>query len=431
MSTAPELSATRRITSGGRFSQLAERLRYPLAVYLLSRVLYLLVALADLFIRNGRLGPELRNWDGKWYVLLAEHGYPHTIPHVYGPGGWSTLGFEPLYSMLMWLGGEAFPRGVEAWGVVISLVCGAIATVEIATLAQRWWGPVASRRGVLFFCFFPGTIVFSMTYTEGLTLALVAGALLCLEDRRWLGAGLLAGAATAVEPVAFAIIPACAAVALREIWVRGSRDGARGLAAVAHGLADRQARRSLWAPILSPWGAVGFAIFLWSWVGSPLANYQAQRIAWGEHSSILAIYIQVRTFVEEFTNWQGWHNVNLNLPAGFLGAAFMVWALHELWIYRRGLPVADAGAVAAAPPRALLGTGVSLGAWVWTVCVAVLVVTSDKTPPNPRMLICAFPLLMAFAAPRSGRRQTVLLTVTLVLLVGMSIGTFVGGGLRP
>jgi hypothetical protein len=440
MSTAPELQSRGAVFTRGRFPEIAEQWRYPLAVYVVSRVLYLAIAVLDIWLRNWPLNKALRQWDGKWYVLLAHNGYPHTLPTHYND--WSTLGFEPLYSMLMWLGGVILPRGAETSGVLISLVCGAIATIEMSILAERWWGRAASRRGVLFFCFFPGTIVFSMVYSEGLTLALIAGAMLCLEDRRWIAGGLLAGLATALEPVAFAIIPACAAVSLRELWRSGGgqapaqrtlQDAARWArhapgAAVA-GLRDPEARRSLWAPVLSPVGAIGFGIFLWFWVGTPLANYKAQKIAWGESSSILAVYIQTRTFVNEFLHWKGLGNINLNLPAGFLGAFFMVWALWNLWKLRDGLPSVKLTAEGAG--TALVGRGVSMVAVIWTIFVCALTLTSDKTPPNPRMLIVAFPLLFAVAAPRSGRSQKILLGISVILLIAMSIGTFADGSLRP
>jgi hypothetical protein len=426
MSTAPELQRLETDAGQGRFTAISERLRYPLAVYLVSRVLYLAVAVADVFLRNGKLGLELRNWDGKWFTKLAENGYPHTLPTVYGNNphhGYSTLGFEPLYSMLMWAGGQVLPKGVEPAGLLISLVCGGIATVEISVLAERWWGHDASRRGILFFCFFPGTIVFSMVYAEGLSLALIAGALLCLEDRRWVLAGLLAGTATAVEPVALAIIPACGVVSLRELWRHGWRDGG--------------ARRSLWAPVLSVVGAAGTGIFMWFWTGTPLAVDKAQRIAWGEKSSPYAVWYQIKDFFKnEIFSWHGWSNVNLNLPAGFLGAVFLLWGLRRLWKVRRGLPIGTSTASTEFADRtfngvSLQGAGVPLAAFVYTGFVAVLALTSDNTPPNPRMLVCAFPVLMAVAAPFSGRKQKVLLVISLTLLVAMSIGTFVAGGLRP
>ena len=230
------------------------------------------------------------------------------------------------------------------------------------------------------------------------------------------------------------------------------------------------ARRALWAPLLSPVGAGAFAVFLWFWVGTPTGNYTAQRVAWGEKSSVLAVFIQARTFVREFIHWHGWANVNLNLPTGFLGAALLIWGIRQMWLYRRGLVAAVPASSVASSTHGLAvgsggvtvrsggavtldsdavsggahptvgadgagadggGRGISLGAWVWTIGVAVLTLTSDKTPPNPRMLLCAFPVLVAIAAPRTGRRQRILLGISGILLVAMSIGTFAGGGLRP
>jgi hypothetical protein len=410
----PELPRPRLAAEQSTFTAIADRWRFPLAVYLASRVLYLLVAIADIFIRNEALGRELRNWDGKWYVLLGQYGYPHTLPTTYGAKGWSTLGFEPLYSMLMWVGGQVSPNGVEPAGLLVSLVGGAVATVEISVLAERWWGREASRRGVLFFCFFPGTIVFSMVYSEGLTLALIAGAMLCLDDRRWIAAGLLAGAAPAVEPVAFAIIPAFGVVFLRELWRNGWR--------------DREAWRSAWAPVLSVWGAAGVGLFMWFWTGTPTAVFRTQRIAWGEKSSPYAVWYQIHNFVvnEIF----GHNQINLNLPAGILGAGFMLWGMWWLWKLRKGLALEGFGD-GISDAALLQGRGVPLAVLVYTFFVFLETFTSDNTPPNPRMLVCAFPLLFAFAAPRTGRKQKWTLAITVVLLIAMSIGTFAGGGLRP
>ena len=49
----------------------------------------------------------------------------------------------------------------------------------------------------MIFCLFPGSIVFSMVYAEGLLIPLAAGCILALQRRRWVMAGALAGLATA------------------------------------------------------------------------------------------------------------------------------------------------------------------------------------------------------------------------------------------
>ena len=130
----------------------------------------------------------------------------------------------------------------------------------IGQLAEEWWGEPAARRAILFWCFFPGTIVFSMVYTRGPDAdARRRVQCSCCSASAGCGAGLLRGFSTAIAPVALAAVPMCAVAAWQEIRARGWD--------------DREARRSLIAPILSPLGAIGFGIFLWFWAGTPFADY--------------------------------------------------------------------------------------------------------------------------------------------------------------
>jgi hypothetical protein len=434
--TAP--SAQGSVTARLR-SPALRRLRWPVGVYLISRVVYLVIAVIDVHIRTSVAKPAhlwhaLRQWDGVWYVRLAAHGYPHKLPppHIPIDTHFSTLGFEPLYSILMWLGAHAVTHldpsngyPYEKVGLIIALVCGGVATVLMGRLAERWWGPRAGRLSVLFICLFPGSIVFSMVYSEGLMLMLVAGCLLALEDRRWLLAGVLAGFATAIEPPALAIVPACAVVAVLELRREGWA-----------------AWRAILAPLLAPAGAVAVGIYLWSWVGTPFATYIAQRRAWGEGGTpFLGLFKAVKTFAHEIRIFRNFHHtpLDMNLPVGVLGACVLVFALYVMWHMRGGA----ADRVVSAPFGGVLdrvigtvgegvGTGVSIGAWVWTAGVAYLSLSSAQTPPNPRLLLCAFPATLALVVgQRSKRALWIVLGITAVLMVAMSIDTFVGNGLRP
>ncbi len=376
------------------------RWRYPLLVFLLTRALYMVIAVIDHFVRTGAnglpftFGHELSNWDGGWYLRTAIHGYAHQLDL----SSWNTLGFMPLYPLMMWTLSHALAISDVLSGMIIATLGGAVATVLIARLVARWWGEQAVRPSLLLFCLFPGTIVFSMVYTEGLLLALVAGCLLALEDRRWVLAGVLAGFATAVEPVAVAIIPACAAATLVEIRRRG--------------WGDRQARRSLWAPLLAPLGAVGFAIFLWAWTGTPLASYETQRYDWHETTTPLALPRAIVTLCKQALGLESppHPNVDLNLVVAMIGTAFLVWGLRYLWRSRKL---------------------VSIPALVWTAGVALMTLTSNSTPPNARMLLCAFPVIVVIGAHLRGRAYARLLGASTVLLVAMGMVTFVSTGLRP
>jgi hypothetical protein len=381
--------APRRLWHFDRLAVALERLRWPFAIYLSSRILYLVVALVNSPLRGWSVRRELSNWDGLWYWRLAGMGYPDHVAHIQ-----TTQGFFPLYPMQMWLVQHTLWCSIILAGLLISGVGGFVATVLIQRLSAGWWGEEASRRAVVLFCFFPGSVVFSMVYSEGTLIPLIAGCLLALERRRWLLAGVLAAFATAVGPTAVPIILACAAAALIEIRRRGWR--------------DREARKALIAPLLAPVGIVAFGAFLWAWTGSPFATYYAQHHEWSEKTNPLALVTLVMRLADQV--FPSFHDVNLNYVVGLVGAAFLILGLVLL---------------AKTRPR------ISAPALVWTFGVAFLAITSENVPPNPRMLITAFPVVLVLAHRVKGRAFTWLVAASVVLLVVTSALTYVHVTLRP
>jgi Mannosyltransferase (PIG-V) len=371
--------------------------RFAITVYLATRVLLLLVALINGALRHHAFTHELSQWDGLWYRELADHGYPNHVVHIQ-----STLGFFPLYPMVVWVVAHALVVPIAHWqilsttvaGVVVSGLGGAVATVLVQRLAAGWWGEQAARRAVLIFCLFPGSVVFSMVYAEGIMLPLVAGCLLALQRRRWVLAGVLAGLATATEPEAVVLVPVCAVSAALEL-----RRG--GLSA----------RRALLAPALSIVGAGAFAIFLWIWTGSPLASLIAQRDGWSERTDIVALQHLAEQLGDQISLRHFNHpTIDLNLVVGLGGAIILVVLLVLMARNWREM---------------------SVEAILWTLGISWLSMTSEYTPPMPRLLITAFPAVMVLARYVRGRAFVVLLCVNGVALAGLSALTFVGTTLRP
>ncbi len=69
---------------------------------------------------------------------------------------------------------------------------------------------------------------------------------------------------------------------------------------------------------------------------------------------------------------------------------------------------------------------------MWTLGIALLIaVTSEYVPPNPRLLITAFPVVLVYAYRLRGRSFDWLLAVNVVLLAGLSALTFHNVTLRP
>jgi hypothetical protein len=374
--------------------------RFAIAVYLSSRALLLLVALVNGALRHHSFSHELAQWDGLWYREVADHGYPNHVVHEQ-----STLGFFPLYPALIWLISHAFVIPIAhhqilsstVAGVLVSGVGGLVATVLVGRLAASWWGEGTVRRAVLIFCLFPGSVVFSMVYAEGLMLPLAAGCILALQRRRWVLAGALAGLATATEPEALVLVLVCAVSAALELRRRGLRDSA--------------ARRSLLAPALSVTGAGAFAAFLWIWTGSPFASLIAQRDGWGERTDVAAVVHLFQQLSHQISLRHFNHpTIDLNLVVGLGGAIILVGLLVLVALNRREM---------------------SVEAIVWTLGISWLSLTSEYTPPMPRLLITAFPAVIVLARYVRGRAFTALAWANGVALVGLSALTFIGTTLRP
>lgn len=363
-------------------------------VYLASRVLLLAVALVAGATEHEPVLSELGRWDGTWYVSIASHGYP---THVLA--GKSNLGFFPLLPIVVWLVVHAPgpPNSTVVAGVLVCTVGGLIATLLVQQLARGWWGERVGRRAAWLFCFFPGSIVFSMVYGEGLLIPLAAGCMLALERRRWALAGLLAGIGTAVQPDGVALFVMCSASA--------------AVAVARAGWRNADARRSLLAPLLSLAGVAAFAAFLWSWTGTPFAALETQSRGWDDHLNPLAFVHQLNWFSGELAQF------DLGHPAIYLSplAALL------------GVPVLLVGiALLLRRPRE-----VSVAAHAWTLTIAALALFGENLGANPRFLITAFPAVVVLARYCSGRRYGWLLGTTTALLVLTSALTYGGHSLTP
>lgn len=356
---------------------------WPYAVYFASRLVLLLVALLDTVLAHRSLGEELSLYDGRWYLKLVDHGYPHQALTTK-----STLGFLPLYPLVI-RGLSVITSSALAAALLVAVAGGLLATILVQRLATHWWGEETARKAVLVFCLFPGAIVFSMAYSECLTLPMVLGCLLALRNGRWVTAGLLASVAGVVEPTALVLIPVCIGVSLRHIRARGWR--------------DRTALGSLAAPVLAPLGVGVFAIYLWVRTGTPLASYRAQSEGWHQGGPIsLLTEPEARRLLAHPVTVFG-HLLNLSLWNGLLGSVFFFFALIALVRVRREL---------------------SPGTMIWTCGLGAITLWSAMSLTNARMLLIAFPTVIVWARTLTNRQFPVFLGIEAVLLVLTSALTY-------
>jgi hypothetical protein len=370
-----------------------DRYRPVILTYAATRVLLILVAIVDGWIHTRSFTHEIGNWDGYWYQLMADHGYPNHVIH-----GQSTLGFFPLYPMLMAALMPLTAGSAATAGLVISTIGGLIAAVLVQEITTEWWDAAAGRRAAILFCLFPGSVVFSMVYTEGVLIPLAVGSLLALQRRRWLLAGVLAGFATATNVTAVPLVLAAALAAL--LAIRTSTKQGRPLL-------DRQTLKPLLAPILSVTGIAAFAIYLWRHTGSPTASLTAQSTGWHERTDLFAVVHLVTRLATQISHH---HPINLNYVVGLVGVAVLVGGLVLLCRRHGRVPI-----------EVLL----------FTLGVTYLTISSEYVPPNPRLLITAFPVVVVYARYIDGKRFKWLCAVMTLLLIELSALTFVGVTLRP
>jgi len=327
-----------------------------LALFAISRLITLAGAWLATKLVGGTLITQLATWDGDFYVGIAEHGYP-TDPAAMGPlhiAHQNEIAFFPLYPMLVRAADFVLPGGQTSAGLAVAWLCGAAATALIWLLARRVADEPMATRAAMLFCFFPGSVVLSLAYSEALMIALSAACLLCLLDRRWLLAGLLAALATATRSSAVALLlPAAwaAAVAIKR---------------------DRE-WRALVAPALAPLGAVSFLTYLRIHTGSWGAWFEVEQKGWGEHVDFgRQSLINLAHFAHHPLR-----DPRLSLVG--MGTIFTVAALVVMW--RRGLPATLV---------------------LYTLSVLGLCLASKTLGLRPRFVLTAFPLFIPLAGALRG-----------------------------
>lgn len=183
----------------------------PLGIFLLSRVADAVLLLflarsegsAEAYPGNGAV-PVLRepasyfnvvqNWDGQWFRLIAEHGYPSTLPTDHGVVTQNQWAFYPLFPGLVRaiMSVTHLPFGVAASFLNIALA--SIAMCLVYRMVSRTASGFAGAMTVVVLSTFPSAVVFQLAYSEALTFLLVVTALWCLSTRRYggvLAAGVL------------------------------------------------------------------------------------------------------------------------------------------------------------------------------------------------------------------------------------------------
>jgi hypothetical protein len=237
-----------------------------LGIFALTRAVQLIM-LAWLGAAGGDgvgLRGRLLVWDAGWFLRVAVNGYPHGYSYD-GAGQMqgNELAFFPVYPMLIRFF-HAFGMNAGNAAIMVSWLASIGVAVTLHLLGTTLYGKRAGWALVAICCSAPVSVVFSMAYSEGVFLALVAGMLVAAHRQVWWAAGLLGLGAALTRPTG-----AAAALAL----------------AVAAGLAVRHSPGRRWQPIgAAVLALAGVPLFL-TWVGwrvgDPSAWFRIQSAGWG------------------------------------------------------------------------------------------------------------------------------------------------------
>jgi hypothetical protein len=230
---------------------------------------------------------------------------------------------------------------------------------------------------------FPAAFVFLMPYTEGLAIAAAGGALLATRRRQWVLAGVLGAAATATRSNTIVIVLALVVAA----W--------------------GQERKAWAAPGLALSGVAATWLAMWARTGEALTWLHAEHIGWKEQmdlgfGTVRHVY---RLFDRTTISLEPAGLIDLTVAIGLVLAVVGVVAL---WRWRPPLPVLVYG----------------LGA-------IGLAAASSVVGPRPRMILGAFPLIMAVGVRVEGVAFRRLLAASAVLLAVASWITFTTIAVAP
>jgi hypothetical protein len=345
----------------------------PLGIYIVVRGLGLLILWWLTGATNSTF--DLHQWDGLWYVQIAQHGYYGVDPSMadaYGHRMADTpMVFFPGYPLAVRVLAPVFAHNYIAAAVAVSSLAGVAGSYGIARLASRITGSrPATLLSLVLFAAAPMSIVYSMAYPEALLVALVAWTLVGLLARNWVLTGVCVAAAGYVSPMAAPLIGVVIVAAFIDI----AKGRARWL-----GLA---------AMTFAPVGMIGYLSWVAAETGLGNGYFQVQRTGWG---------------------------------SGFDGGLATVrWMVHTWTVDPSAFAVLTSWFVVAVVVLLVLALRrIPWQAWLFC-CAAVLLAvgSSGLLWDKVRLLLVVFPLLFPLATALARRRPLALGLITAVAVFG-------------
>jgi hypothetical protein len=165
-------------------------------------------------------GVVATNWDGQWYRLIAEQGYPLDLPlDMHGHVVMNSWAFFPLFPLSAGFLSRVTGLGFTTVAPLLNLALGAVAVLVMYRLLASRLSRFAASAAVVVTCVFMSAPAMQLSYTEGLALLLVCLSLLLLQSRQYGWLAVTALALSLTRPIALALVPVVVAH-----WLARRRD---------------------------------------------------------------------------------------------------------------------------------------------------------------------------------------------------------------
>ncbi|WP_307804945.1 glycosyltransferase family 39 protein [Streptomyces sp. VRA16 Mangrove soil] len=151
------------------------------------------------------------DWDSKWYLGIADHGYARTLGTRHNA---NNLAFFPLYPSLVKAVAAVTPGSRATVGLILAIGCSFVAAWGIFAVGDRLYGRRVGITLTFLWACLPVGLVQWMGYTESLFTAFVAWSLYAVLTGRWVWAGTLSALAGLTRPTGIAVAAAVSLTAL-------------------------------------------------------------------------------------------------------------------------------------------------------------------------------------------------------------------------
>lgn len=362
----------------------------PIGLYVVSRIVVWSAILSATY-SSGRqkVFAIVLTWDATHFFRIVQSGYELNAYAGTPAHDQQTYAFFPLFPYPLRVFNELFSinsqRGAAYAFVIWTTLIGLAAICALWWTTKQIFGDKTAYTTTLLLCFFPGSYILSIPYSEGMLLLFATLALWALHKKYWFRAGVFIFFAGLTRFSAVALLAAAGILALVEIY-------------------KHRNWKALIAPAIGSLGIIAYFQYVHHLAGSYSAWFTTQKKGWGQTFDLFAVPRNMKLYLLHPSR-------AADSPNGFVPVVGALILLALLWfLWKARLPIE----------------------YNVFVIVSLLQITfSPELLPKPRFILSAFPLFIAAAMGIKEKHITNVVAVSAGLLGLLTLMTLGGNYIVP